>query len=413
LRGLVTPLLYAKLSKLQKMLGLGRRALPALLGAALLDIAAASTIMSASSNGVLWTGRTWVNSTSGGVLFDWTGVSAEVTVSGSTNLTALFVSTWLEKPARESESSSTTAEEGRARSLQDSSFPKFAVYRVFVDGAVWGPDVTVFPGTAELPLAVGLDPTTSHRVRIQFLTDAVYDVWPDMTCLGCAQSIQFFRTDSAFGPRPSAPTRSLFFIGDSITAGNAIYHPCTNASTADFSISYGQLLCDAFNASCVAAVASSKGLLVNCCDDENVTVPDLMQRTLVEDPTPSMAWNWKSQAAPDGIIVALGTNDSGKVGKSASLIAAFEARYVQLLVNLTSIFAPSKPAFFLAVGPITEEYLPWVTSAAATAQSQYGINTTLVNFAGCPLDGCGHPGVQGHAEMAKIAQPVMAQVLGW
>ncbi len=29
------------------------------------------------------------------------------------------------------------------------------------------------------------------------------------------------------------------------------------------------------------------------------------------------------------------------------------------------------------------------------------------------LDGCKHPGVVGHAQMASIAQPIIASALGW
>lgn len=376
-----------------------------LLSCAILGYAAAG--IPASSPLVLWQGRTLVNASNGAVAFDLEGVSATVVVSGATMVTAAVVSTFLEAPP--------TILHGR--SLQDSSFPKFGVYRVFVDG-VRGLNVTVFPGAANVTLASGLDPSRPHTIRAVYTTDPVYNVWPNVTCVGCYQSVVSLSTDGVFGSPPAVPQRTMLLVGDSITAGNNLLKPCDNATTNDYSRSYGQQLCDVLNVSCQTVAISSKGLLHNCCDDLPVTVPDFMMRTLAQDPSPALAWPW-SQFTPQAVLINLGTNDAGHI-RTPALVAAFEARYVQLLVNITTLVTSSRlsqgqspPHFFLGVGPITQVYAPWVLNAAATAASQFGVTSTFVNFTGAPLDGCGHPGIAGHNAMAGLLTPIVARVMGW
>ena len=56
-----------------------------------------------------------------------------------------------------------------ARKLQDSQFPKFGVYRVFVDG-VRRLNVTVFPGVSTLTVAEGLDESSAHNITLWYST---------------------------------------------------------------------------------------------------------------------------------------------------------------------------------------------------------------------------------------------------
>ena len=70
--------------------------------------------------------------------------------------------------------------------------------------------------------------------------------------------------------------------------------------------------------------------------------------------------------------------------------------------------------------------MPWTVEAVAQA-SAAGLNATFVNMSTACwavdehgignadyCDGCaGHPGVQGHRNMAKAAAPVMANIMGW
>jgi lysophospholipase L1-like esterase len=361
------------------------------------------------------------NLTEGSVSFDWEGIQATFLVSGATTVSATLRSTFLTSPPPTEEEEKHTAPSA-PRSLQSSSYPKYTVYRVYVDGVRQNGDaepggLLLYPTPSEtFTLVTGLDPTTPHTVSLYYSTDPVYDTWPNVSCVGCVQSVLGFGTDGSFGPSPPPPLpRKLLFIGDSITAGNGFYRSqCNppNASSCDLSMSYGSLLCQAFGANCTTLAVSSKGLMVNCCDNLPVTVPDFAQRTLAQDPRPELLWDWSS-FVPDAVIVALGTNDSGH-DSGPAWEAAFSERYALFMYNLTvAMNKPSMP-FFTAVGPITERYAQWVVNANQIAASKYGITaTSYVNFTGATLDGCGHPGPQGHAEMFEIAKPVLAKVLGW
>lgn len=359
---------------------------------------------------VRWQGRT-LPTPSGAVHFDWEGVQAMVSLTGATFLTATINSTYLTAPPPwEEGSSGHTGGGGGGRHLQDASYPKFTVYRVFVDGVATR-NVTIFPGLTTVTLASGLPSTIDHNATLWLLTDPVFNTWPNVSCIGCTQALVQMSTDGVFTPVPER-ARRLLILGDSITAGNAVRHPCVNASEDDHAVSYGAQLCESFSANCTTLAVSSKGLYQNCCDALPVTMKDFVLRTLAQDDRAEKAWDWAS-FTPDAVIVNLGTNDSGH-DDGPAWEAAFTSSYVQLLVNLTTrLSSPSLP-IFVGVGPITVKYEAWVLAAMATAAAPpHDVQTHLLNWTGAPLDGCGHPGVLGHDAMYATARPVLAAVLGW
>ena len=53
-------------------------------------------------------------------------------------------------------------------------------------------------------------------------------------------------------------------------------------------------------------------------------------------------------------------------------------------------------------------------NAAITAINAAGGNAVYLDMRGPPNDGCGgHPGVLGHQQMAALAAPQIAKVMGW
>lgn len=266
-------------------------------------VTAGSSWAPATSPLLLWTGRTRRDVSSGRVSFDFLGTQAKFTVSGATSVWATLNSTFWAAPPHFLNTS---------RSLQQSSYPKFGVYRVHVDGRRVSPPghggVVVLPGEAEYALATGLDPAAVHTVTLWYTTDAVDNSWPDLDeGRGCLQTVAGVRTDGSFAPPPPPRGRRMAILGDSITSGAAMYPPCSNATTCDASESYASLLCEAFSLNCTMLTASSKGLLHNCCDKLPVTVPLLANRTFVQDNTSAWAWG---TAPPDAFFVNLGTNAS-------------------------------------------------------------------------------------------------------
>jgi len=346
-----------------------------------------------------WTGRTTRDEGRGRVSFDWLGTQVRFNVVGATSVWATLNSTfWAAPPAH-----------APARSLQQGTFPKFGVYRVYVDGARVSPPghggVVVFPGESEHLLVAGLDPAAAHTVTLFYSTDAVDNSWPNLDLgRGCAQTVAAVRTDGAFSPPPPPRARRMVILGDSITSGAAMYPPCENATTCDASQSYATLLCEAFALNCTLLTASSKGLLHNCCDGLPVTVPALANRTFAQDN--SSAWDWAAAPA-DAIFVNLGTNDGAQAPP-----ANFTDAYAGLLLRLAARAAARNVPIFAAWGTLSDLYAPWVAAAAARVNAM-GLNVTLVGMMGCPRDGCGHPGVLGHPCMAKIAAPIIQNATGW
>ena len=365
-----------------------------------------SSTLPATSSLIQWTGRTLRKEGEGTVSFDWESIQAIFSVTNTTSVWATLESTFWSSPPTSSSSSSSSSP---SRSLQQSQFPKFGVYRIYINGTRIGQgedagSIVVMPGEKEYLLVTNLDPTKSYTIILWYTTDPVFNSWPDLDQgVGCFQTVSSFRIDGTFSEPPPLRTKSMLVIGDSITSGNAMYLPCDNATKCDSSQSYAGLLCEAFSLNCTQITASSKGLVNNCCDSLNVTVPVLANRTLAQDN--STLWDWSSTPF-DAILVNLGTNDGSKTPPDV-----FTAAYFSLLKHLIQASKLNTP-IFATFGPITDHCAPWIKDAQAEALA-IGMNVTIIDFMAAPLDGCGHPGVKGHPSMARIAAPVIANITGW
>ena len=382
----------------------------ALLAALCLSPAISQQVLPATSPLIQWTGRNVRDEASQTVSFDWQSVRALFTVTGATSVWASINSTFWASPPTLVHGGAVpehAAAPSAARSLQNSQFPKFGVYRVYVDGRPINRNesgVLTFPGLDEYALVTNLDPSKTYNVSMWYTTDPVLSSWPDLDLgRGCMQKVVSLRTDGAFATPPPPRTKSMLIIGDSITSGNDMYIPCSNATTCDSGQSYAGLLCEAFALNCTQLSASSKGLVHNCCDKLSVTVPVLANRTFAQDNETMFDW---STTPFDAVWIHLGTNDG-----SQSPPEVFSAAYLNLMYSVTRHSPPGVP-IFAAFGPNSDTFVPWVEAAIAQGKA-LGLNATLINLMDAPLDGCHHPGVEGHPQMARIAAPVIANVTGW
>jgi len=325
-----------------------------------------------------WTGRTLRDEAGGAVTWLWEGVTASVTVAGASTVSAALSSAALRAGA----------------------------FRVYVDGADATGSVVFFGGAAaNYTLAAGLS-AAPHTVTLYYVQDPITFSWPQLPAAGASLTALAFSTDGAFlAPPPELPRR-LLFIGDSITAGNQI-----NATSCadDHSGTYERHLCDALGANCTTLAISGIGLYANCAALAALpTMPALARRALVGDA--ASAWD-DALFRPDGVFVALGTNDQGGGhAQDAAWVSAFTAAYADFLVALAA--AHGRVPLFLVVGPITHDYFPWVAAAADAARAR-GVGTTVVLNATTAVDRCGHPDYDAHAAIAASALPVVRQALGW
>lgn len=325
-----------------------------------------------ASNAATWSGRTL--SSPSNVTFSWEGVQASFTVSGATSITLL----------------------ASTRSL----FP--CMFHTLVDGALYSNwTLPVSNNTVNITIAEGLQPA-SHSIVVWAQTDPLV---PHLgwNLVPFSHSFYSFATDDGgvFGLSPPKPSRRLQFIGDSITAGKSI-DPVT--CETDHMGSYGARLCQQFDADCQTLAIGGKGLYENCCDND-VTMAELFTRTIAG--YPDIVWD-DSSFVPDGVILALGTNDQGR-NNGPAWVASFTTTYAAFLQRLTLIHNNSELHIFCAIGPITHDYYPWVEAAIAASGVK---NAQIINFT-APVDKCNHPSWASHDVMAQQAYPVIGAALGW
>lgn len=222
-------------------------------------------------------------------------------------------------------------------------------------------------------------------------------------------------------PKAAGPSRSrrIEFVGDSISAGYGSrgYVGAPDGCKVDVVTSgnyytYNHQICENFTADCTIIAWSGKGMYENCCD-HGERMPSYYLQTLAGE-SYSTDWDF-SRWAPDALIINLGTNDFIH-DNGTEWEDAFVATYVEFVLNVTKTHynAPKMPVF-LAQGPMNNNAPLFNSLANATALiNAAGGNAHYLDMRGPPCDGCGgHPGVQGHQQMAEMAIPQIAKVMGW
>jgi len=281
-------------------------------------------------------------------------------------------------------------------------------FRIFVDGSLTA-NISASQASqhhSNFTLVASLNPVAAHQITVWYITDPIALDWRNLSNRWV--SISSFSTDGRFGGAPAQRQRRLQIIGDSITAGNQISNECS-CCKPDHSGTYGALLCEYFDANCTTLAISGKGLYTNCCD-EDVTMSVLYQRSIVGDP---MSLYDNNDFIPDAVLLNLGTNDQNKWDGSGAWIEDFTAAYADFLVNLTVAHGNPRLPIFCGVGPITSVYELWVFDAMNRARARGVSSLHYLNFSGCKIDGCRHPGWTGQRMMFDVAKLTVGGVLGW
>ena len=185
----------------------------------------------------------------------------------------------------------------------------------------------------------------------------------------------------------------------------------------------------------------------NCCDNGE-RMPSYYLQTLGGG---SFTSDWAFPSAPDMLLINLGTNDFGHDAGPA-WEANFTATYVAFVLNATARYKAPKLPVFVAQGPMNNGApLYNALQAAIKGVNEAGGNAFYLvrhplpplpaakqhpgtpppppspathplthpamnnqDMRGPPNDGCGgHPGVEGHKQMAALAQPQISKVMGW
>ena len=234
-------------------------------------------------------------------------------------------------------------EDGKVVAIHENTTP----YSVFVDDQ---PPVLVqvSAGRERYELAAGLDVARPHDIRVVREAEAFAGVH------------ELVGIDVAPGGKLLAPrvvARRIEVIGDSISCGygvlgeNAACH--FTFATERATAAYPGLLARALDADVTNLCWSGKGVLRNFDGSTQRTMPELFDTAVPPIPTddtnerftPAKPWDFARAAAPDVVIVNLGTNDFlGGAGRPLDL-AAFEEAYVAFLRRIRAVY----PAAWLFV----------------------------------------------------------------
>jgi len=255
----------------------------------------------------------------GSVRYDWNGVEARIIVS---NATSLFVNI---------NATISTTSTTRVRIYVEDQGNSYPVSYIFLT-----------PAITHYLAATGLGGVT-RMIRMVEIEE------PPYMHATTNQDIRFitFETDGMFEPITSRGlSRSLVFVGDSITAATNIiaFPPCGDAGfQSDYTLSYSSLLCSNFTANCSNIAIGGKGLVANCCDNGPTMTSYFLQ---TEYGTVKPDWDFAQEPIPDGIIINLGTNDFSQNSGSA-FEATFTQGYVDFMVNITNYYQSKKNCILL------------------------------------------------------------------
>ncbi|KAF2077017.1 hypothetical protein CYY_001649 [Polysphondylium violaceum] len=279
-------------------------------------------------------------------------------------------------------------------------------FNVFIDN-------TMFVLNASSPIPhpyfisenLNLDPTQTYNITLVKRTEA----WVGIS------SFYGIIVDSGatLFSYPKTTSRSIEFIGDSITCGFGILGvpPCGpfDPSLEDISLTYGGLISKELEAQLYVEAWSGKGVLKNSGSTiipSNQTLPELYPLTIPTESTDY--WNFED-FSPDAIVINLGTNDYNSQPIPSKHY--FESSYIDFIKFIKSKYA-NNPSFFLVCGPMIGdpccEYVQNVADAVGAVYIDMQ-NILEPNEYGCNS----HPNVAGHAKMASIALPIIQKNLAW
>lgn len=220
---------------------------------------------------------------------------------------------------------------------------------------------------------------------------------------------------------PAANGRQLEFIGDSITAGYGIegdspecyFTPVTQNAAQ----SYAAQTAQALRADYTLIALSGLGVVRNLREAEAAspeTAVAYIDRTLGMN---SFVRYASDGAAPDAVIINLGTNDFSSLPFPDD--EAFVAAYQELLAELRGRYTTAQ--IVAVAGPLMQGRAPQLIAQAVERQQAvagdekvhfFEIEDTLERSAadfGCDW----HPNVSGHEKMAAQLTPALAEILGW
>ena len=393
------------------------------------------------------------------VAFDFQGMTFSTTVSNTSSVdVVLYWHHW--KPNYSSNMPHRLRIECTPMSNKDSNDHKNGAATATFGSVVWWLDTSAQSAGSTAPLRYAgceqLDPTLQYTVALFHATEPnwnqlfshpnaveavgfILSASPD-----AATSLSGSVVGASAGARRGAPVaaappvrgtgRRVEFLGDSITCGfcnlcrNPPFPNATGYALESYYDSWAHLTCARLGADCHTVAWSGYGMVENCCGG-NTTLPMVYNRTLGSDS--GSVWNFAAQteptpagqsawAAPQAVVVNLGTNDFFDRHKMPHLAEAYKREYLALLNFIDSNYG-QRPYYFLACGPMSELYCDEVfaviNATATTFVDPAHGNAPRVHF----LDQrglvtpanlcCGHPDANADVTLADRTTATLQAVV--
>ena len=263
--------------------------------------------------------------------------------------------------------------------------------------------IEVSAGRERYELATALDPAVPHVVTVMREAEAFAGVHELI-------GVDLGPGGAFLPPRPR-PLR-IEIVGDSISCGYGVAGAakCPFAyATERASLAYGARLGTALDADVTTVCWSGRGVLRNYDGSATGTMPELFELALPE--APQKAWSFDATAAPNAVIVNLGTNDFlGGAGKPLDL-AAFEEAYVKFAVRLRAVY-PAAWVFVTTspmLGSVEEVAKTRLEHVVARRKADGDARIELIPLmTDAPHWGCdGHPDADMNARIADRIGPIL------
>eukprot|EP01114_Cavostelium_apophysatum_P008344 TRINITY_DN2075_c0_g2_i1.p1 TRINITY_DN2075_c0_g2~~TRINITY_DN2075_c0_g2_i1.p1 ORF type:complete len:391 (+),score=52.78 TRINITY_DN2075_c0_g2_i1:51-1223(+) len=370
----------------------------------------ATTFFPATAPQYEYIGR--VNITDEGAQFDWSGVQISFGFSGTT-LKLAFQTVLPELVEHGLLSARLTVEELRERILEAG---QANMYNVFIDNDPV-PYVLNTTLTQTNYLVTSNLTNDYHSVLVTKRTEALFGI---VTFQGSSSDGTLMFKKEVHEKRGwpyQQSTRSLEFIGDSITCGfgNLGVPGCDfSAETENNWLAYGPVIARNLSAEYYLEAWSGKGVVRNY-GDPNITskvpFPKYYPHTLANDF--STVWDFATYI-PDGVVINLGTNDFSTQPFPPQDI--FQKGYRNLVSFVQSKYPNA--AIFLVCGPMIGNPCCDYVEEVVTDLNDQGQRVYFIDMQGILQEsddfGCdGHPSVKGHQIMAETAIPFIQKILDW
>lgn len=160
---------------------------------------------------------------------------------------------------------------------------------------------------------------------------------------------------------------------------------------------------------------SGLGMVRNCCGGDTF-MPEIYTRTLLS--VPSSDWNY-SLWIPDVVVINLGTNDNLNGASEGTVEQSYVDTYAALIRNISlSYYASRPPVVFLACGPMSEEYCPYVFQVIDILQKENNPNIDVHfldqrNVLTLNNQCCGHPDAAADITLAELTSTEIASIMKW